>query len=169
MAKTRGYKQRNILMMAMLAPYLFLLVVFGILPLFMAVLEVPKISIANPDGGWDAFKIVLQDFRFPAALKNVLGFMAYFVPMMIIVVIGMALMLDVKTTKWSKYLRLAYIVPASISGAVAVLVWWAIFEPTISPIRSVLNFFGVTSARQIWQTENLIYLIAIMTFFSMAG
>ena len=121
MAKTRGYKQRNILMMAMLAPYLFLLIVFGILPLIMAVLEVPGISIANPDGGWDAFRIVLQDFRFPTAFKNVLGFMAYFVPMMIIVVIGMALMLDVKTNKWSKYLRLAYIVPASISGAVAVL------------------------------------------------
>ena len=169
MAKTRGYKQRNILMMAMLAPYLFLLIVFGILPLIMAVLEVPGISIANPDGGWDAFRIVLQDFRFPTAFKNVLGFMAYFVPMMIIVVIGMALMLDVKTNKWSKYLRLAYIVPASISGAVAVLVWWAIFEPTISPIKSILNFFGVDSARQIWQTENLIYLIAIMTFFSMAG
>lgn len=55
--------------MTMLAPYIFLLIVFGILPLFMAVLEVPKISIANPDGGWDAFKIVLQDFRFPSALK----------------------------------------------------------------------------------------------------
>jgi len=169
MAKSRGYKQTNILMIAMLAPYLFLLIVFGILPLFMAVLEVPGESIANPDGGWDAFRIVLQDFRFPTALKNVLGFMAYFVPLMIIVVIAMALMLDVKTTKWSKYLRLAYIVPASISGAVAVLVWWAIFEPTISPIKSILNFFGIDSARQIWQTENLVYLIAIMTFFSLAG
>ena len=169
MAKSRGYKQRNLLMMAMLAPYLFLLLAFGILPLIMAFFEVPGESLANPDGGCDAFRIVLQDFRFPAALKNVAGFMAYFVPMMIIVVIGMALMLDVKTNKWSKYLRMAYIVPASISGAVAVLVWWAIFEPTISPIRSILNFFGIDSARQIWQTENLVYLIAIMTFFSLAG
>lgn len=169
MAKVKRYKQRNILMMAMLFPYLFLLLAFGILPLFMAVLEVPSESLANPDGGWDAFRIVLQDFRFPVALKNVAGFMAYFVPMMLIVVIAMALMLDVKTTKWSKYLRMAYIVPASISGAVAVLVWWAIFEPTISPIKPVLNFFGIESARQIWQTENLVYLIAIMTFFSLAG
>jgi len=96
MAKARGYKQRNLLMMAMLAPYLFLLLAFGILPLFMAVFEVPGESLANQDGGWDAFIIVLQDFRFPAALKNVLGFMAYFVPMMIIVVISMALMLMLK-------------------------------------------------------------------------
>ena len=50
MAKSRGYKQRNLLMMAMLAPYLFLLLAFGILPLIMAFFEVPGESLANPDG-----------------------------------------------------------------------------------------------------------------------
>jgi len=64
---------------------------------------------------------------------------------------------------------MAYIVPASISGAVAVLVWWAILEPTISPIKSVLGFFGIESATQIWQTKNLVYIIAVMTFFTIAG
>jgi multiple sugar transport system permease protein len=64
---------------------------------------------------------------------------------------------------------MAYIVPASISGAVAVLVWWAIFEPTISPIKSVLGFFGIESAPQVWQTKNLVYLIAIMAVFAIAG
>ena len=153
----------------MIAPYAFLLLAFGLLPLFMAVAEVPTPSLINQDGGWDAFSIVVQDFRFPVAAKNVGGFMLYFIPMMMITVIVMALMLDVKTTKWGRYLRLAYIVPASVSGAVAVLVWWAIFEPTISPIKSVLRLFGVDSARQIWQTENLTYLIAIMAFFALAG
>ncbi len=169
MAKTKRYKQSNFVMSLMLAPYAFLLLAFGLLPLFMAVAEVPTPSLINPDGGWDAFRIVVQDFRFPVALKNVGGFMLYFIPMMMITVIVMALMLDVKTTKWGRYLRLAYIVPASVSGAVAVLVWWAIFEPTISPIKPVLNFFGIDSARQIWQTENLTYLIAIMAFFALAG
>ena len=169
MAKTKRYKQSNFVMILMLAPYAFLLVAFGVLPLFMAVSEVPGPSLTNMDGGWDAFKIVVQDFRFPIAVKNVGGFMLYFIPMMMITVIAMALMLDVKTTRWGKYLRLAYIVPASVSGAVAVLVWWAIFEPTISPIKPVLNFFGIDSARQISQTDNLTYLIAIMAFFALAG
>jgi len=169
MAKVKKYKQRNILMKLMLAPYLFLLIAFGLVPLIMAVLEVPGESLPNPDGGWDAFKIVVQDFRFPQAVKNVLGFMAIYVPLTLILVIVMALMLDVRHTKWSKYLRMAYIVPASISGAVAVLVWWAILEPTISPIKSVLGFFGIESATQIWQTKNLVYIIAVMTFFTIAG
>ena len=156
-------------MIAMLTPYLFLLIAFGLVPLIMAVREVPDISLTNPDGGWDAFLIVIKDFRFSEAAKHVLGFMAIFVPLMIIVVITMALMLDVKTTRWSKYLRMAYIVPASVSGAVAVLVWWAILEPTLSPIKSILNFFGIKSATQIWQTNNLVYILAIMAFFSLAG
>ena len=156
-------------MKLMLAPYLFLLIVFGLTPLIMAILEVPTVSLTNPDGGWDAFTIVVQDFRFPQAVKNVLGFMAIYVPLTLILVIVMALMLDVRHTKWSRYLRMAYIVPASISGAVAVLVWWAIFEPTISPIKSVLGFFGIESAPQVWQTKNLVYLIAIMAVFAIAG
>lgn len=169
MAQVRRYKQRNTLMIAMLAPYLFLLLAFGLLPLFMAINEVPGVSLTNQDGGWDAFKIVVQDFRFPQAGKNVLGFMAIYVPLMLVIVIAMALMLDIKTTKWAKYLRMAYIVPASISGAVAVLVWYAILEPTISPIKPILKFFGIESATQIWQTQNLVYIIAIMTFFTVAG
>jgi len=35
----------------MLAPYLFLLIAFGLVPLIMAVLEVPGESLTNPDGG----------------------------------------------------------------------------------------------------------------------
>lgn len=153
----------------MLAPYLFLLIAFGLVPLIMAIREVPDVSLTNQDGGWDAFLIVIRDFRFSEAAKHVLGFMAIFVPLMIIIVIAMALMLDVKTTRWSKYLRMAYIVPASISGAVAVLVWWAILEPTLSPIKSILNFFGIKSATQVWQTNNLVYILAVMAFFSLAG
>ena len=169
MVKVKKYRQRSILMKLMLAPYLFLLIAFGLVPLIMAVFEVPGESLTNQDGGWDAFKIVIQDFRFAQAAKNVAGFMAVFVPLMIVVVIAMALMLDVRPRKWGKYLRMAYLVPASISGAVAVLVWYIIFSPTLSPIRGILNFFGLTSATQIWQTQNLVYLIAIMAFFSLAG
>ena len=54
----------SVAMYAMLFPYMALLVVFGVIPIFMAILEVPSESRVNPDGGWDAFKIVLQDFRF---------------------------------------------------------------------------------------------------------
>jgi len=81
----------------------------------------------------------------------------------------MALMLDVKHSKWKKYLRLAYIVPASISGGVAVLVWYVILQPTLSPIKVPLGWFGITNSDQIWKTENLFIIFAVMAFFAVAG
>lgn len=169
MAKTKHYRHRNGAMYLMLTPYLLLLFFFGVLPAIMGVLEVPKPSMTNANGGWDAFYIVVHDFRFMPAFKHVLGFMAIFVPLMIIFVIGMALMLDIKPSPWKKWLRMAYIVPASISGAVAVLVWYVILQPTLSPIKPVLRFFGITEASQIWQTENLVYILVGMAFFAIAG
>ncbi len=159
----------NFAMYLMLAPYLFLLVAFGIVPIIMAIFEVPAMSRVNPDGGWDAFNIVLHDFRFIPAVQNVLSYMAIFVPLTIIFVIVMALMLDIKPTKWKKYLRLAYIIPASISGSVAVLVWYVIFAPSLSPFKKLLNVFGIEKSEDIWQTKYLMYLFALMSFFTIAG
>ena len=48
MAKVKKYKQRNTLMIAMLTPYLFLLIAFGLVPLIMAIREVPDVSLTNP-------------------------------------------------------------------------------------------------------------------------
>jgi multiple sugar transport system permease protein len=170
MAKQSKIKNKNNLAMwVMFAPYLFLLISFGLIPIIMAILEVPHESRVNPDGGWDAFTIVLQDFRFLPAVKNVLGFMAIFVPTTIIFVIAMALMLDVNPTAWKKWLRMAYIVPAAISGAVAVLVWYALLQPAFSPIKEPLSWVGITTSGQIWQTKNLVYIFAIMAFFAIAG
>lgn len=70
----------NRAMWFMLTPYLVLLVSFGIIPVVMAVFEVPHESRTNPDGGWDAFKIVLSDFRLLPAVINVLGFIAFMYP-----------------------------------------------------------------------------------------
>jgi multiple sugar transport system permease protein len=170
MAKQSKVKNKNNLAMwVMFTPYLFLLISFGLIPIIMAILEVPHESRVNPDGGWDAFTIVLQDFRFLPAVKNVLGFMAIFVPTTIIFVITMALMLDVNPTAWKKWLRMAYIVPAAISGAVAVLVWYALLQPAFSPIKEPLSWVGITTSGQIWQTKNLVYIFAIMAFFAIAG
>jgi multiple sugar transport system permease protein len=170
MAKqSKAKNKNNLAMWVMFSPYLFLLISFGLIPIIMALLEVPHESRVNPDGGWDAFTIVLQDFRFLPAVRNVLGFMAIFVPTTILFVIVMALMLDVNPTAWKKWLRMAYIVPAAISGAVAVLVWYALLQPAFSPIREPLSWVGLVTSDQIWQTKNLVFIFAIMAFFAIAG
>jgi multiple sugar transport system permease protein len=165
----RLHKPKNLLMIVMLSPYLILLALFGVLPLIMAVINVPSKSPANPNGGWHVFKIVLHDFRLVPAMWHVLGFMAIFVPLMIIFVVAMSLMLDANSAPWKKYVRLAYIVPACVSGSVAVLLWYVLLEPTLSPFKGFMHWMGVTQAIQIWRTSNLTFILAFMAFFALAG
>ena len=169
MSQGRGHKPKNLLMILMLSPYLLLLLLFGILPLIMAVINVPTKSLSNPTGGWKVFKIVFHDFRIVSAGEHVLGFMAIFVPLMIFFVIAMSLMLDMNTAPWKKWVRLAYIVPACVSGSVAVLLWYVLLEPTLSPFKGIMHWMGITQANQIWKTSNLTFILAFMAFFALAG
>jgi multiple sugar transport system permease protein len=156
-------------MILMLSPYLLLLFLFGILPLIMAAINVPTKTPSNPTGGWKVIKIIFKDFRLIPAAEHVLGFMAIFVPLMIFFVVAMSLMLDLNSASWKKWIRLAYIVPACVSGSVAVLVWYILLEPTLSPFRGIMHWMGLTQANQIWKTSNLTFILAFMAFFALAG
>ena len=153
----------------MLSPYLLLLFLFGVLPLIMAAINVPTKTPSNPTGGWKVIKIIFKDFRLVPAAEHVLGFMAIFVPLMIFFVVAMSLMLDLNSASWKKWIRLAYIVPACVSGSVAVLVWYILLEPTLSPFRGIMHWMGLTQANQIWKTSNLTFILAFMAFFALAG
>ena len=169
MSQGRGHKPKNLLMILMLSPYLLLLFLFGVLPLIMAAINVPTKTPSNPTGGWKVIKIIFKDFRLVPAAEHVLGFMAIFVPLMIFFVVAMSLMLDLNSASWKKWIRLAYIVPACVSGSVAVLVWYILLEPTLSPFRGIMHWMGLTQANQIWKTSNLTFILAFMAFFALAG
>ena len=111
----------------------------------------------------------VKDFRFLPALKNVAIFLALYVPAMLIVVAVMSLMLDTIKGRWNLPLRLAYLVPASMTGAVAVLVWYFMLEPTLSPYQDVLESLGITQANQIWRGSNLAWIFVLMAFSTGAG
>ena len=169
MTKVKKAKHSNTAMWLMLTPYLILLIGLGIIPVVMAVIEIPQKARNNREGGWGVVSKVIHDFRLIPAVEHIAGFILIFVPLTIVFVIAMALMLDINDRKWKKYARVAYIVPASISGGVAVLVWYIIFEPHFSPFKPVLKFFGIKRSDQIWQTSHLVWIFAIMAFFTIAG
>lgn len=169
MARTRIKRMGAVAGMLMFAPYLILLIAFGIIPVVMAFSTALKPSMANPLGGFLNYLLVIQDFRFLPALTNVATFLVIYVPLMIVVVAGMSLLLDAIRSKWTVSLRAAYIVPASISGAVAILVWYFMLEPTYSPYAGLLAALGITEGSQIWNTGNLVWIFVLMAFFTGAG
>jgi multiple sugar transport system permease protein len=154
----------------MVLPYVVLLVAFGIAPVIQS-LGVAYFgrSLRAPNGGIDNFIVAFTDFRFMPAVLNVGAFLLIYVPAIIIAVTAMALLLDTIPPRWSASLRVAYIVPACITGSVAILVWYFMLEPQLSPFRGAFEAIGITRSQQIWSQPNLVVIFALMAFFTGAG
>ena len=153
----------------MFAPYFVLLVAFGIIPIIVAAVTSFEPSQINPGGGPANYPLTVQDVRFLPALADVGIFLLMYVPIMLIVVAGMSLLLDTVQSRWNLPLRLAYIVPASLTGATAVLIWFFLLQPTLSPYKAALHAIGITQGGQIWRDSNLAWIFVLMAFFTGAG
>lgn len=169
MSRSRSSRKSRFAGTIMIAPYLVLLIAFGVVPIIVAGVTSLEASITNPGGGPLNYIQALQDFRFLPALANVGIFLLLYVPSMLIVVALMSLLLDTVQTRWNLPLRLTYIVPASLTGATAVLIWYFLLEPTLSPYKDVLHLLGITQANQIWRAGNLAWIFVAMAFFVGAG
>ena len=169
MLKHRAKLMGRINGMLMFLPYLVLLVMFAIVPIVMAASVSMEKSMTNPDGLFGNYLFVLQDFRFLPAVINVSLFLLIYLPAMLIVVAGLSLLLDSIQSRYTVPLRLAYLVPAGITGSVAILVWYFMLEPTYSPFAAIFAEFGWTQGTDIFNASNLIYIFALMTFFTGAG
>ena len=153
----------------MLAPYLFLMVLCGLVPLVLVFNETRGRSFANGMGGFHSFYAVLHDFRFPSALQNTLTLVAIFVPLMMAFTLLFALLLDFNDKPWRQFLRATYMIPATITGGVALLLWYAMLEPALSPFRWVMQRFGVIDSTQIWREQNVSTMIGLMVFVGGVG
>ena len=162
-------RQWHIPSWVMFSPYLFLLVAFGLVPILLSFQSSLGTSMTNPDGGLDNYLLVLKDFRFLPALRNVGIFLLIYLPVMLIVVTFLALLLDTRHDRSNRYVMLGIIVPAAITGSVAILVWYFMLEPNLSPFRDALHALGITAANQIWNSGNLAYIFAAIAFFTGAG
>jgi multiple sugar transport system permease protein len=153
----------------MFLPYLILMFAWAIYPLIIAVTTSFQSSRAVPGGGIGNYIFVLSDFRFVPALMNVSIFLAIYLPAMLILVAGMSLLLDTIKTKHTVPLRLMYLVPATITGSVAVLVWYFMLEPTYSPIAGLLAEVGWTQGTDVFNKGNLPWIFALIAFSTGAG
>jgi multiple sugar transport system permease protein len=165
--KSKRFDQINGLLMFF--PYLVLLVMFAVVPIVMAFNVSIGPSRLSPEGGFGNYLFVFEDFRFLAAVRNVGTFLLIYLPTMLIVVAGLSLLLDTVKMKYTVPLRLAYLVPAGITGSVAILVWYFMLEPTYSPFAPLFLEFGLTQGTDIFNTSNLVYIFALMAFFTGAG
>lgn len=138
------------------APYLVLLVVFGIGPVLYALYE----SLSDPR----AYVNAVADFRFLPALGNVSLFMALYLPVMVLGVLLLALSVQEQRPLYGTALRLVYMLPGAVTGSASVLLWYVMLQPALSPFAPLLHGLGMRTGNDVLKPSYLVVIFALMAF-----
>ena len=71
------------------------------------------------------------------------GYCALYIPVMLGLSLGLALLLDSTLARARRFFQLALFLPHAVPGLIAALVWMYLYTPGISPVVSALNSGGV--------------------------
>lgn len=125
-------------------------------------------SLATP-GVFAAYARAVSDFRFLPALTNVALFVGLYLPTMFIGVLVIALLLDLRSRRFASSILLLYTLPGTVTGAAAVLLWYVMLEPSLSPFGPALRAVGLESTADVFRDQTLVPIFVAMAFASGFG
>ncbi|MDB5537769.1 MAG: maltose transporter permease protein [Devosia sp.] len=153
----------------LLAPYLLLLAMFGLFPIAYAFGLSFFDTIEMVFWGMTNYQFVFDDFRVPASVINVLGFVGIWVAMTVIGVATLSLMLDSVGRRTANALRTVYFLPGAVTSSAIVVLWLFVLDPSVSPFQPVLHGLGWGTRAQVISGVGLAGIFAIMAYFSSSG
>jgi multiple sugar transport system permease protein len=159
-----------------LAPYLFILpfgvlfILFFLAPIVYALYEslfhYHRIGLglsgaSTTFGGLSNYVTVVRDSKFYTSVGRVLLYGIVQVPVMLILALVLALLLDSAAVRFKAFFRLAFFVPYAVPGIIAALLWGYLYDPALSPIVKGLqslhlpapDFLGYGSV--LWSIANI--------------
>ena len=151
------------------APYVVLLVAFGVVPTGYAV-YFAFTDAGEKFVGLSNFVAAADDFRFVAAVGHVALYLVFWLVALVVFVVGLALVLHRVTARSvSRALRFLYYVPGALAGAASILVWLFMLDPAVSPAAFLLRAFGFDTFGQVVAPDHLPVLFTIVAFWTGAG
>jgi multiple sugar transport system permease protein len=87
---------------------------------------------------------VFHDAGFFAGVGRVLLYGIVQVPVMLILALVLALLLDSQVVRGKAFFRLAFFVPYAIPGIIAALLWGYLYDPSLSPIVKAFQGLGLS-------------------------
>lgn len=168
--RTRAVVRTNLSAYGFLGIYLILLLAFGLIPALFAIGE----SFVDLPGGVRGFGLenyiaVFNDFRFWPAVGNVLLFLVLWIPTMVIGALGFALLLHERVSRASTAFRLVYFLPGAVTGSAAVLLWYFMLDPNLSPFAPMLHAFGWETSNDVFTNSHLAFIFALIAFMTGVG
>ncbi|MEV5433961.1 sugar ABC transporter permease [Streptomyces sp. NPDC052701] len=92
--------------------------------------------------GFDQYAQVVKEPYFAESVLRVAGFALVQIPVMLLLALVLALLLDSAVARAKRFFRLVYFVPYGIPGVVAALMWAFLYDPRLSPVVDLLESAG---------------------------
>lgn len=160
-----------------LGPFLAVYLFAMILPILYAVYQsMLKIERTGPMGfgkptvgfaGFENYSLALQQTSFLEGFGQVLIFGIVQVPVMLLLALVLALLLDQVSNRWAGLLRATYFLPYGIPGVIATILWGFLYVPGVSPITDMLGSLGFQP--DFLGYDNILWSIANIVIWEFAG
>jgi ABC-type sugar transport system permease subunit len=153
--------------LVMVAPVVLLVAVFTLYPFGRAIYESTRIEspIFPPQYvGAENYRDVLESGYFATAAKTTLGFAAVTVPLLLVLGVLVALLLN-ESFVGNTALRIGMLLPWAIPATVAGLIWKWIFLDSWGALNALLYSLGVIDRYVHWLTDPDLARMAIVVVF----
>lgn len=140
-----GRRRRRAPAWSFVLPYAVLLTAFGIAPVVYALwtsFQVTPVIGPTTFSLTENFASVVSDYRIRRASRNVLVYLAIWLPTLLFLVFVIALVMDAKRTRFVSVARFVAYVPGAVVGSAAALLWLFMFTPAVSPFRLLIQPFA---------------------------
>ena len=163
----RYWRRRNLAAYGFLAPFLLVFVVFLILPLAFALnisLYETRLVGGTVFAGVENYVRAVQDPLLLEGLRRVALFFLLQVPIMLVLAIIFALLLDSGALYFKRVFRLGFFLPYAIPSVIAALMWGYLYGPTFGPLEQAGNALGFDAPDLLSPTWMLPALANIVTW-----
>lgn len=152
----------------LVAPYVVLLVVVGLLPAAYAA-ELAVTSFTGQFSGVTNFVNSYHDFRFAPAFENIAMFLVIWLTALVVFVVGLSLLLHSMSGRVSAAFRFVFYLPAALAGSASVVIWLFLLQPGDSPWDFVLSLLGYKTLGGPLAPGALPFVFALIAFWTGAG
>lgn len=156
-----------------MAPALILLLLFLIIPAFMALgFSFTDFYVLAPDKmkvvGMDNYTALVSDELFWKCLKNTFYFTAVIVPVEAVIALGLAVLVN-KKSFGRTFFRTAYFAPVISSLTVVSILWVCLYNPNDGLFNAILNTLGLPSQRFLRSADQAMNSILLMSIWQGVG
>lgn len=131
-------------------PFVLLFIVVFLIPIAVSVRASLFAQVSSGGGlygggeltdtfvGFDNFALAIGNPAFWEGMGRVVIYAAFQIPVMIIVALALALLLDSYLVRRPGFFRLAFFLPFAIPGVIAAMMWLYLYTPEVSPFMPFL-------------------------------